>query len=296
MSMRLSPGLLCAVLLACSDPVEKPEAPDMGPLIAAYATPTADFSQEVADEIGGAVRLELAIVAALEGLESLLRDVLEPAADVASDQQADAGAAGFAEEGAGPSGARNEGEGFFRVERICRGWSGAEVVDADADANGTMEFTIGFTERGIDPVVWGELEGCRELVGGSEVYLHGGVSLYLGDALQFQRVGDEPILFQLRARVDVDGEQRVDQEFDFQHCPHGATACPPGRVEIKVDVPSGGHLLLSFDRASSTAGVRARNGLWPCEVDLSAATATCVSDETGEVVTLVDFLPEEQTP
>jgi len=263
--------------LACSDLPDRPEPPDMSALVAAYASPTADLDQPTADELAADLRARLDLSDALDHLESFVDDVLVPSLEP--------------DEGGGTARRRDttssvtlEGDGFARIEHVCAGWGAEPVVDEET--NGHLALTTTFTEAGFDPVIWGEAVECKTLIADHEVLFDGGVNLWIGENLAVDRFGDSPILFQLIAALEVDGDSWVDTDFDIEICPSSATTCEPGSIEIKIDV-AGGDLVFYLAPGRTAGGFRAANGDWACTFDGSDAVCT----NGGESVSLTGILP-----
>ena len=188
-----------------------------------------------------------------------------------------------------------DGEGFVRLEHVCRGWEGAAAPDP---ANGMLSLVVGFTERGLDPVIFGDFVDCRETLRERRLFFAGGLRVYVGNGLQAGTVGDAPVLISLAADVDVDDEPLFDVEIDFQYCPSGAdpAMCPPRLLEFLIELDDGRHLnfFLGTDRLSG--GFRAENGLWRCRFVADVCFAECESEVTGEVVTVPELCFAEPSP
>jgi len=289
-SLLLSSATLLAS--ACgSDLPDKPVGPDMDALVAAYDSPTAALDQTVADELAVQLRDHLGITDSLAAVEEEVRSLLE---DVFEEEEAAAstrrrGEEGEAEDQEDEVGRQItlEGDGFAIIERVCAGWGPEPTVDEDA--NGSLRLTATFTEAGIDPVIWGELDGCRELIEGFQVRADGGINVHTGAPLSLSRLGETPLLFQLLAEIEVDGEELPGQDLDFRLCPPGAAECRPGTVEAMVERADGTHLNFLFDIESpDQLSVLAANGEWACAFD--SADASC-SDPSGASVSFREVLP-----
>jgi hypothetical protein len=269
------------VVTACgSDLPDKPVGPDMDALVAAYDTPTAELDQGVADELAAEVRERLDVADRLAELDEFIIETLE---DGFGDQEAQ-DATPRRREGEEPT-IRLEGDGFARLERICGGWGAEPEVDDD---NGVLTLTTTFSEAGLDPVVWGELDECQDVLEAFEVQADGEVNLHIGRNLALEQVGRTPVLLQIVGAVDVDGERLVDGEFDVRVCPPGAEVCRPLDVELLVVRDDGTHLNFVVNlEARDAATVRAANGEWECAIDPTGATCT----QGGESVTFQGVTP-----
>lgn len=60
-------------------------------------------------------------------------------------------------------------EGILFAHVRCPGWQ----ANASKSASGSIEATIGFTGRGLDPIVWGSFERCRQGSGDDAYELDG---------------------------------------------------------------------------------------------------------------------------
>jgi hypothetical protein len=117
----------------------------------------------------------------------------------------------------------------------------------------------------------------------------GGINVHTGGPLSVDRLGETPLLFQLLAEIEVDGEELPGQDLDFRLCPPGATECRPGTVEAMVERADGTHLNFLFDvERRDQLSVLAADGVWSCALD--AADASC-SDQSGDTVSFRQVLP-----
>jgi hypothetical protein len=271
---------LLSYAVACSNLPDRPEPPDMAPLVDAYANPTAELDQTVADELATDLRARVDLAGALDNLSSLIDEVLAP-----SLEQEEESRGGVAPRGEpGNSSVVLEGDGFARIEHVCGGWDAAPTVDEDE--NGRLALTATFTEGGLDPVIWGEAERCKRLFASHQVLVDGAVNLWIGENLSVDGFGDSAILFQLVAALEVDGEPWASSDFDIEVCPTGAADCEPGSIAINI-AAGGGHLVFYLAPDRATGGFRAANGNWPCSFE--GSDAVCTSGD--ESVSLTGILP-----
>lgn len=288
-ALVLAPAL---TLMACSnDPpiedVQKPPAPDLQPLLAAYAAPTAALTADavvglllgLADQVAAVDALQLdqrLIEAARNGLmQAQLASAGATAAAAASPPPPPA-AAGVA---ASAQALTVRGSGYLVVTRICDGWGVLPVPDF---VNGYMQLNVGFSEQGVDPVLWGMLSDCRYRFGERMVQIDGAgadprvgdVRAFIGRNVAFETFGSfpDPVVVDVAAQVFVDGRELA------------------GRISFRIDVrtralevlvPLGeGHAIaaISPDR-QSVIQLRALNGTFVCDL----ATARCTAP-TGETI------------
>jgi hypothetical protein len=164
------------------------------------------------------------------------------------------------------------GEGFLVVTRICDGW---DVVPIANLANGTMELTVGFTERGVDPVMWGSLALCKyrlnehfvQLDGRSFDRSRGDVRVYIGNNVTTMTFGTfvEPVLVELEAQVILDGME-VAGLLSFQ------IDVNTRALALLVPLVSG-NVVVSLDAARASTVVRAGNGTFACDLVAQRCTA-----------------------
>jgi hypothetical protein len=253
--------------------VEKPPAPNMQTLLDAYAAPTASLSMATLPELSAGLAARVATVDSIQ----LDRRVLDAAAAGLAQilQQNTAAPQALAREELSvveqPLTVR--GQGYLEVTRICDGWSSVPVPDF---ANGFMQLTLGFTEQGLDQVIWGTLSACRYRLGEHTVQLDGvapdplagDVRVFIGQnaTLMDFRAFPDPVLVELAAQVLVDGSEVTGQlSFRIDLNTRG--------LELLVPL-TGGHVLaaVAANRAS-VVRVRAVNGSFDCDLATQRCTA-----------------------
>jgi hypothetical protein len=254
-------------LLGCqarSEPVDKPAPPDMSALVSAYQAPTAPLDQDTAEALWDAVH---AVVDLLNraGIDQALLDAIQAAVDAhVSGQRTQSTGSDVAQ-------IRQralDGDGYVRITRICNGWGPDPVPDAEA--NGQVELTAGFTETGFDPVIWGAFRRCKyragdELIelGSSEPDALGAFSAYQGEGVAFEQTGSRPMLFAFDVVATIgDRTERLASDFELD------PSSPSFRFRVYV---AGGYLLARAGR--ELVGVSATNGDFAC----SEATRACQS-------------------
>jgi hypothetical protein len=173
-----------------------------------------------------------------------------------------------------------QGNGYLYVERICDGWGPVPVPSGE---NGQMELTIGFTETGVDPVVWGTLRSCRYRLGERQVLLEGtspdpsfgDVRVFIGRNVQIASFGAflDPVLVELSARAFIDGNE-VAGYFSYRidlssRAAETAVQVANGYVIVGFNPERGAHVL-----------VRAANGVFTCDIE----QRRCVGEAGEELV------------
>ncbi len=276
---------------APSGKVEKPAAPSMQALIDAYAAPTAAL------DAAGIVQLAAAVGQRIATADSLVIDqrIIDAGRTALAQLNQQTGAAGpvlpqtgglTLEQAPPPSAGAIpqddvavtaqaltvKGEGYLVVTRICDGWGAVPVPDL---ANGTMQLTVGFTEQGVDPVLWGTLALCKYRYGEHTVQLDGrspdrnagDVRVYVGSNVTVDTFGAfvEPLVVELVAQVILDGAE-VAGQLSFQ--------IDVNTRAIALLVPIGaGNVIVSLDTTRQSAQVRATNGTFSCDLAAQRCTA-----------------------
>jgi hypothetical protein len=259
--------------LACSNKrlskVEKPEAPDMSELIAAYEMPSGTLDAEALRAVDQFVESNLGTLQSL-GIDQQLIDALhEGISEADSSMQAE-------RFGTQRQSLTVEGDGYLEITRICNGW-GSEPVP-DRDQNGYLELIVGFTDAGLDPVLWGDVERCLYLVGQSQVSVEPGTRerqgdfrLYIGENATFDNAVPEPVLFDLDVTAALDGSPvnlRIDFRIDIE----------TRAMELRIGTGSGD--LIALASPDGWFGVRAKNGTFTCDT-----TARTCQDAAGQPLT-----------
>lgn len=254
--------------------VDKPIAPSMQATIDAYTAPNGWLDAAGVLELAGAVAQRTAVI------DSLVIDVrvLDAARAAIAQVNQQRGVQAFPQalraEGVAvsPQALTVAGEGYLVVTRICDGW---DVVPIANLANGTMALTVGFTEQGVDPVMWGSLALCKyrlnehfvQLDGRSLDRSRGDVRVYIGNNVTTTTFGTfvEPILVELEAQVILDGAE-VAGLLSFQ--------IDVNTRAVAVLVPlATGNVIVSLDAARVGAVVRAGNGTFTCDLAAQRCTA-----------------------
>jgi hypothetical protein len=266
-------ALAAVAAIGCSEPErDKPEPPDMSELVEGYTNPTRAFDDTAAAEIETLLEQRFADLLDALGIADFVEDVF------ASLGEDDDEAARFAP-------VDLEGSGYARITRICSG-HGDPAPPVDQDANGFLALTVGYTEDGLDPIVFGGATDCREQLGDTELVVRGDVNLYIGTNLTVAdaEARDSPILFQLAGfELVVDGTSVLDGGFDFQVCRGTESTCVDGYVELLFDL-GGGTLVLFIDPETKAGGFRGSNGVWTCDF----LGQECTNDD-GDVVVIPEY-------
>jgi hypothetical protein len=253
-----TPAFLLVLAGACSgDERVKPEAPDLQPLVDAYAEPSRDFDQQAGIEVRDLVERKVRQLVDASGIVDRIEDAL---GSIGEDPQASPSlTAGL------HRGVVLEGEGYARVTRICTGL-GTPAPPIDKDANGFLELTAGYSEEGLDPVIFGGAVSCKEQIRTKQLVIDGDVALHIGDNLKLADLPASPILFRLAGfALTVDGAEVLSGGFDFQVCRGETSSCVPGNFELLLGLPGDRTLVLFLDLETKVGGFRAANGRWDCD-------------------------------
>jgi hypothetical protein len=240
----------------CSEPrIDKPPAPEMGELIAAYEAPDAAFDPAAASDIALAIDLSdqlLARTGLREQLVDVLAEVLRQASELSGGED-------------GSFDVSFEAGGYMRLTRICAGWT--LPARPERDLNGALQLTATFSENGLDPIVWGSIEACRYRAGDAQIELDQGaasaaaVSVYWGSVPSEPDVSERTLLVDLDLEASIDAE-RVSLDIDFRSLADGA-------LEYRIPRPDGSLVA----RVGAAAGVtlRAANGSFDCDAELDCS-------------------------
>jgi hypothetical protein len=260
-------ALACAGLaLSCGQKaksVDKPAAPDMHALVAAYATPSAPLDADTARETFASAEAFAKLVNDL-GLD---QQALAPIQSAIQARVDDADASSGNGEG---SESAVTGDGYIRVTRICDGWGPTPVPDAAA--NGVIVGTVGFTEHGPDPVAWGTFSRCEYLIAQKQVLLggpggasDGTFSVYLGEGLAYADFGRKTWLFQVDADATIDSEShRILGDFEID----------PGTATVAIRTHSTKGDLVVVLAVTAVTAVRASNGDFKCDLSQRLCTSS----------------------
>ncbi len=246
---------------------EKPAAPDMSEVVQAYDHPQGSIDGQSLDAVYAAICESVSaggMLCGWETIEDLVCEADDPGCSLcagldpifealdaagvdleswggASDAAAagvDAGSAAPEEEGERPASVFT-GEGWARLTRICPGHGAQSAADR---ANGEVALTVGFTEQGLDRVVWGDFDNCKMAIAGSDIELDGQVRVDLGGVLGLEGAWDFRPTVQIEGGLESGGEtQQVS--FDFRLSFDNG----PG-LSLRVPVPDAGELIFYIDR------------------------------------------------
>ena len=251
--VRLAALVLSSVAtVGCGPPrVIKPPAPDMTELVASYEAPDADFDFADAPSIAAAL---VAVDSLLERtslrdqLVDVLREVLDEALDY-SDPEDDLPL-------------DIEADGYMIVTRTCAGWS--SPATPDREQNGALLVNATFSERGLDPIVWGSAAACRYLSADARIQLDqpfgavDAVSVFWGESVERETLAERALLVDLNLAASID-DQPLTLDFDFRSLRNG---------NIEYRIPTAGGSLVA-EVADDRVRVRAANGTYDCDESLS---------------------------
>jgi hypothetical protein len=283
---------LSAVCVACNEeiPREQPTPPDMSALIQSYREPDADFTRDVAQDF-----LEAAFGNLKATYESdLFNNLLGVVGDSFNAQEEEKALHVEGEADGEPIGGLKQGlafngEGFLKITRVCQGWERDAPIDPDA--NGLLELTSNFDDKGIEPIIWGDAARCKytaplpdDAENTQRVVFDGFVRMHLGDSLNpanLDDFGKKPILFQIGglelpdADFDNEGAAGVNlPNFNFRFVPEISG------FEFQVD-RADRHLLVGIYQKEDEGfafSIRASNGDFTCDLE----QLTCTNRDTDQ--------------
>jgi len=160
--------------------------------------------------------------------------------------------------------------GFITVRRTCGGFGERPTV---APENGRIVLSAGFTDRGVDPVLWADLEACQERVfdrAFTQITVSGRVILILGDG-PINPSTDVSFLTGFNLQIETDlGTADVAGSFFYD------PAMSRFLMLIRDDE---GRTALFYSRPGS-AGILTADGAYECDFP----ARSCISP-SGTVVT-----------
>jgi hypothetical protein len=243
---------LAVVLVGCAPRgVVKPHAPDMTGLVESYESPTGVLDPDDTEALAATVALVnegLARTELATRLRELLTELIKPVVPSDSDDD-DGDSNGFQ--------LNVKANGYLKAVRICPGWTLPSEVDPE---NGSIHATATFSEKGLDPVVWGTVVACRYRVGSTRVELspagaNDGLRVYWGEGIDRETIETRDLVFSINLRVDIDGDS-LPLEVDFR-------VVDGGSFEYLVPVDSGTLVVRADD--DGTFVLRSREGTFSCD-------------------------------
>ena len=270
---------VAVVAASCGEklPAEKPTAPDMGRLVSDYRSPSAALAEVTVQDVLEGLEERFGFLQQLGscndqgecGGPSVLLDTLGKAGGSEGSTQELSPGVEQRRDAIKVGNAVMEGEGFIRIHHVCEGLA----ATVDEASNGKLTLTAGFSDAGLDPVIWGEFAACV-LPGVPSQYLDGLVSMYIGSNLQFDNLVQSPTLFQF-AGFRFAADALEDAGFDFRISAEGG-------FELRVPLPAGLHVL--FYIREGQFGFAALDGDWGCELSLDSIRAGGLCTKAGEEV------------
>jgi hypothetical protein len=255
-------GLVVLAACAAEEERAKPEAPDMTALIDGYANPTAAFDSQGAIEVQQLVEDKFRALVDFDAIVDRIQESLDALGQEPQKRALDL-----------------EGEGTARVQRICTGF-GDPAPAIDKDANGFLELTVGYSNDGFDPVVFGGATACQEQVGDVRMEVAGDINLYIGEGTTITELLSTTFIFQLASfAFRVDDTDVISGGFDFELCRGETTTCVPGHFGILLTLGSGTTLVFFVDLNTKTGGFRAADGVWTCNF----LSGECTNEQGGMV-------------
>ena len=229
--------------------MDKPPAPDMSALVESYRRPTARFDAQRLPELVAAVVVvdELLDRTSLRTeLVNVLRDVLDAAVDASTRVDDELNLDLVA-------------DGYMRITRTCAGWSSPPAPDRAN--NGALLVTATFTQRGLDPTLWGDAERCRYLSGDVQVELQqesgrsDAVRVNWGEAIEAESLDERALIVDMTLTAFLDGES-LPLDFDFR-------SLGDGSIEYRIEQDDGS--VIARIGSDNRVRLRAGNGTFDCD-------------------------------
>jgi hypothetical protein len=235
-------------LASCAEPVDIPEAPNMQPLLLAYASPTANVRAEVMAEWANSILDTQQVIEQTELPEQLL--VLVEKLQNAIDSSSGA-------------------EGVIRLHHVCSGWD--DTQEGDPDVDGIIDLTLTLERGRIGPVVWGVFDECRwaQTVGDRsiEVEYDGEIRAHFGGAFGTDaRVRDREVTFEVVGVATRDGAS-LPIESSFRLDLGRALRIGDAHLDILVEIERGEFFVFFFRAADFTSGVHDATGRFFCSLE-----------------------------
>ena len=266
--MRIQTAMAALLVGACADrpePIDKPTPPDMGDVVRRFEQPDGVFDQAGAKRI-----LEdyaaLAIRINEVGLHIDVVDAVQSALSEALSESEKTQSAALSTD-VTPTGAKRQAlslaaNGTLGIKRIYAGWA---ATPSPAPENGSLSLRVNFSERGLDPVAWGDAANCRFLTDGARVLVDegsgrkGDLRLWLGRSATFKSFGDQNLIFDLDLKVEVeDVGDTAALSFGFEPS--------AGLVSVSVGADDQSRRVVVSPSSPSVLTVAAQNGTFECNL------------------------------
>ena len=263
---------------------EKPSGPNMAPLVASYANPDLPLTQETAqaviDELSQVV-VETGAFCGWSEIEDLLCEgadclncsgldaLLEAVGSLENDDESietHSDGLVFRQQALEVGSQEVEGDGFFRITQTCRGWD--STSQSPDPANGEFKLIVGFSDDGVDSVIFGDFSQCKMLVNEEQALLDGTIGIYVGDTFTVESRSQTDLLVEFEGSLQLN-DQALEGSFDFK-------VLSAGGLELRVQVVDENIVLKAAD---SRLSLRAANGEWNC----SFQEQQCTNDSGGVV-------------
>lgn len=248
-------ALLAALMLtpACKGDqyVNMPEAPDMSPVRALFASPTGSLAKLPPGELVTLLQQNFLIIdelGAFQVLSDTLSAFMNPGGEGAQEAGLETTRAGLQ---AGETSL--DGKGYLIVTRTCPGTVGAATPDP---ADGQVELTVVFDEQGFRPVAWGLATDCRFKSGDKATVLDADYSISFGDRHWSQSQPPQELLFDVVGTVLSDGKKTIGT-WDFRYL-------DPGRFELNLETSTGNVI---FFAEGELRGFLSADGPWSCDFE-----------------------------
>ena len=252
-------------LLSSCNSLDLPPAPDVQPILDAFAKPTATVTGPImeagADEIA-------------QGHDDIedsdfYNEILNVIIDVQAEIDAATDENGNLDIGGGVT--FPTPNGGVTVNFICQGWD-VPIPTVPDPANGTMKLTMRLASGTIAPLIWGTIDDCRFPVEigplRSEDSYDGKIAVHLGTFVSSSHnLYELPITFISDGTVGIDGhEVRIKQSFrvTFKVDDEGNVVLERLAILVELDETQS---FVYFFQGDLTQGIRDASGTFACNLE-----------------------------
>lgn len=233
-----------AAMTACApDVAERPTAPNLSDLVAAYATPTAELSSETAQALVTAIPSRVQSLADVVSLVAVVSGSVGGFSGIEVDENG-LRRSGLSTE-TGEWSLSAEAGGWVELRRRCPGWN-------QEDRRGVLTLRALVEPSGVSEAIWGEVDGCRAVdESGHQFEYHGEIALWAPG------LASGPIVFSIEGDVrDAEGTRAFG--LDFQMADQA--------VLLKHELDDGSRFLIGVAK-DGAEGLRILDayGLWSCD-------------------------------
>jgi hypothetical protein len=280
---RVAVGAALLSLTGGCGELELPPPPDMSELVEAYNAPDGDLDASVAVEFGKTLFDTLRENRRASGIEianSVVQNLQDLGGGAEGDDDPENTGAGTQQVGS----SRFDLAAIARVHRICRGWEGGPVNEAE---NGSLDLTATLDQGGLIPTVWGTINHCKFPWNDFDFELEGEVKLHFGSGeprVGLRRLGAVGYLFQFDGTVLATKDGQTSELTLNSHF----KAFLNGKVLMLFELSDGAHVIGMFDpesltirgRATTSVSILGKSDTWECTLVNADGTGSCSANNS----------------